>query len=283
MLFIALTWNKVNMNAKWSNRLISERIDSKNEGRRYAVRHFDDSLLTLPSMTTVLDETMPEEKRQVLNNWRKRVGEEEAEKIRVEATTKGENMHFYIEQELLNTKEALPQPPVPHFYKYKEGFLDANNVEAKLVEAPLYWYCPKEKIGFAGTVDLVAIVNGVLEVVDHKSSSRVKKEEWITDYKLQVSGYAKAIEYLYSVTIEQARINIATSRSFNCFSLSKDDLNKYWQEFYKRLKEYNFNKNFTKERITLDGDPGRDSKVILENGEVLYLPVKEVEVYHAKN
>ena len=51
----------------------------------------------LPSVTTVLDKTKPEEKKAALNEWRRRVGVENAQKITTEAANRGTRMHTYLE------------------------------------------------------------------------------------------------------------------------------------------------------------------------------------------
>ena len=51
----------------------------------------------VPSVTTILDKTKPAEKREALNNWKKRVGEAQAQAITTEAANRGTRMHAYLE------------------------------------------------------------------------------------------------------------------------------------------------------------------------------------------
>ena len=51
----------------------------------------------LPSVTTILDRTKPEEKRQALNEWKQRVGPAQAQQITTEAANRGTRMHTYLE------------------------------------------------------------------------------------------------------------------------------------------------------------------------------------------
>ena len=51
----------------------------------------------LPSVTTILDRTKPEEKKQALANWKRRVGEAQAQQITTEAANRGTRMHTYLE------------------------------------------------------------------------------------------------------------------------------------------------------------------------------------------
>ena len=52
----------------------------------------------LPSVTTILDATKSEESKRALQNWRNRVGHEQAQAITTEAANRGTRMHTYLEQ-----------------------------------------------------------------------------------------------------------------------------------------------------------------------------------------
>ena len=54
----------------------------------------------LPSVTTILSQTKSEEEKAALENWKKRVGYKEANRIKTEASTRGTSMHSYIEDYL---------------------------------------------------------------------------------------------------------------------------------------------------------------------------------------
>src|SRR5210317_2390214 len=51
----------------------------------------------VPSVTTILDKTKSEEKKQALRNWKKRVGEAKAQEIVTEAAGRGTRMHKWLE------------------------------------------------------------------------------------------------------------------------------------------------------------------------------------------
>ena len=69
-----------------------KRVDTP-EGRRYATPDGQ----KLPSVTTVLSATTPEEKKQALNEWRNRVGHKKAQEITTEAASRGTRMHKFLE------------------------------------------------------------------------------------------------------------------------------------------------------------------------------------------
>ena len=51
----------------------------------------------IPSVTTILSATQPEEKRKKLDEWRERVGYAEAAKVTQQAALRGTEMHFVLE------------------------------------------------------------------------------------------------------------------------------------------------------------------------------------------
>ena len=67
----------------------------------------------LPSVTTVLEKTKPEEKKQALNEWRKRVGHAQAQAITTEAANRGTRMHTYLEH-YVKTGEIKPAGTNPY-------------------------------------------------------------------------------------------------------------------------------------------------------------------------
>ena len=75
------------------------------------VRHYSIKQEKLPSVTTVLQDTQPQEKRDSLAAWRARVGEETAAKITEESASRGTAMHKILEKYIL-----------------EEGYLDLTNV-----------------------------------------------------------------------------------------------------------------------------------------------------------
>ena len=66
----------------------------------------------LPSVTTILDRTKPEESRIALANWKKRVGTERAQQITTEAANRGTRMHTFLEHYVRNG-EIRERPPNP--------------------------------------------------------------------------------------------------------------------------------------------------------------------------
>lgn len=218
----------------------AKQINSE-KGRYYKV-NVGGNIQNLYSVTTILSATKSEEDKASIKAWQDKVGLEEAERIKNEAAELGTQMHEYIEEYLYTSEDGLnlefPEfKDSKHYIQYRDAFLKPNNIEPLLIEGRVYWQS-SQGFGFAGSVDLVAKVNGELCIVDHKSSRKKKKREWIEDYELQVAAYTKAINKLYDLDIRKAFINVATAKSFESFELDEYDLKEAWGKFYKRMKQF---------------------------------------------
>ena len=137
-----------------------------------------------PSVTTVTGL----HSKQSIMEWRKKVGEEAANKISNRAATRGTRIHTLCES-YLRGESVEPDIFDQEIYKGLVPYLDKiNNIHA--LEDPLY----SDHLEVAGTVDCIAEYNGKLAVIDFKTSSKVKQRDWITGYFMQTSAYAVAFE-----------------------------------------------------------------------------------------
>lgn len=176
--------------------LESREIDGK---RFYAV---DDELY--PSVTTVLSQLS----KDGIKEWRARVGKDAADKITRTAASRGTKLHFMCEDYVNNKEDYLKDrmPTTIDLFKQIKTYLD-NNLEAVYaVEASLY----SKKLRAAGKCDLICRMHGVNCIVDYKSSSSLKKEEWIENYFLQETAYSIMVEELYQIPIYYIITLIAT-------------------------------------------------------------------------
>ena len=152
--------------------------DTRKSGRTY---HTPDGR-TFPSITTVLG---------ILSEagiaaWRKRVGEEEANRVGARASARGTLVHSIIERYLLNEDVTEFLPHIRQSLENVRPILDERLGTIYGLEVPLY----SSYLGLAGRVDCVAEFDGVPSIVDFKTSKRVKKKEYISNYFAQMAGYA---------------------------------------------------------------------------------------------
>lgn len=141
-----------------------------------------------PSVTTVFS-VLPTPH---IDEWKKRVGEEEAERISKRAAQRGTYIHEQCEY-LLQGGDKISKPGANVFSgmlylgQWKTFRPLVNQIgDVLALEAPLY----SDKLKVAGTVDCVGYWNGKLSIIDFKTSSRIKKHEDIDSYWMQCSAYS---------------------------------------------------------------------------------------------
>ena len=188
----------------------------------------------LPSVTTVLGRT---KNQQFLKDWKAKVGEQEAERIKNLSSRRGTAMHKFLEHHILGTGyddlTRIGQEAKPMAQKIiEEGLLPVEE-----------WYGSEVTLHYpglyAGSTDLVCNHNGLETIVDFKQANRPKKEEWIQDYYLQIAAYAMAHDYVYKSKIEQGVIMICTpDLYYQEFKIQGADLRSYKHQFLKRLDMY---------------------------------------------
>ena len=154
--------------------------ESTSSGRKYAAPNG----VRYPSVTTVLA-ILSEE---FIQRWRARVGKEEANKVSHRASTRGTAVHECIEKYLDNDENYAEgyMPNIIDNFKAVRPVLDERIGTIYLQEAALY----SEHLGLAGRVDCVGEFDGVLSIIDFKTSKKIKKKEWITNYFIQEAAYA---------------------------------------------------------------------------------------------
>ena len=170
-------------------------------GRQYKIPNGD----MYESVTTALGNQPG--KKEGLMEWRRRVGEAEANRISRKAAGRGTAVHQIIEDYLNNLEDPIKDkmPDAVVMFKQLQPILDKSISKVYMQEAPLWSY----KYRLAGRVDCVADIKGKLTVVDFKTSMKPKKREWVTDYFLQTAAYSHMIGEMYGDTVEQTVIFIA--------------------------------------------------------------------------
>ena len=192
----------------------------------------------LPSVTTILSDTKTQEKIQALNNWRNRVGKNNAQQITTEAANTGTSMHKKLEEYCLGTlKEPGSNPIQQQSYKMAQEIITKGLIhldEIWGIEVPLYY----EGV-YAGTTDLVGVWKGKLAIIDFKQTNKPKKEEWIDDYKLQLTSYGQAHDKLFNTKITTGVVLMC---SRNCeyqeFIIENDSFNEWSDKWWLRVEEY---------------------------------------------
>ena len=154
-----------------------------------------------PSITTVLSER----NKEGLVRWRQSVGNDVANNIMRTAAKRGTAVHTlvenYLDNEELSKQDVLP---LALFTLLKPSLDNINSI--RIQEGSLY----SNKWKVAGRVDCIAEYDGVLSVIDFKTSRQEKKEEWCENYFIQGSAYCEMYEERFGTPINQVVILIVT-------------------------------------------------------------------------
>ena len=200
----------------------------------HGARNYEVAGYRLPSVTTILGRTKD---TSFLNDWIKRKGRKEAERIKNQSATRGTAMHKYLENYVLGKG----------YEDLTELGQETKRMAEKVIEvglAPVSGYYGSEVTLYypglyAGSTDLVGVHNDKETIMDFKQANRPKKEEWIGDYKLQAAAYAMAHDQVHGSTIEQCVIMVCTpDLYYQEFKIDGLNLRKAKYDFLKRLDQY---------------------------------------------
>ena len=154
----------------------------------------------LISITTVISNY----KKEFFNEWRKRVGLEEAEKITKRSTSRGTDFHTLVENYLYNRDLPKVQELSEFLFEVAQPELDRiNNI--RTLEGSLY----SEVLGIAGTVDCISNFDDELAIVDFKTSAKPKPRQWIEGYFVQCAAYAAMLYELTGISVKKFVIIMA--------------------------------------------------------------------------
>ena len=200
-------------------------------------RHYDTGKEKLPSVTTILQATQSEEKKKSLADWAARIGDEAAEKIKSDAAERGTAMHKILEK-----------------YVLEQGYLDltnvgkqAHNMAIRVIEQGLCnvteYYgieCTLFYPGlYAGQTDMVGIHKEEEAIIDFKQTNKPKREEWITDYKLQLAAYAMAHNYMHKTNITKGVIMMCSKDNYyQEFVVAGEEFKKYQHKWLGKVSQY---------------------------------------------
>lgn len=127
-----------------------------------------------PSVSKILAETEPEHKKKALQQWIQRVGEEEANRIKVKAMERGKILDSYV-YNYYKTGDVQNKTLNNYFGQYK--FLA---IEKSLVS---------HEYKFNGRIDSILEKDGLTILTDWKTSNKPKIKKYLEDYEIQLGAY----------------------------------------------------------------------------------------------
>jgi hypothetical protein len=239
-----------------------ERVE-RHGHRYYQVTRDGEVIGTYPSMTTILGNTKD---KGGIDEWRDRVGHEEADRISNLSMNRGTIMHRLLElykglkgtpeerlQELkvitmtdeeVNQFNEDPMGKVwldagweffMKFWNHHEDFFD--RVVQVLAAEKFIW----SNKGYAGTLDNASeMVGNKILIIDYKNSRKPKRDEWIEDYFCQTAGYSVAFYERTGIVPTGCEIWIANELEDKpqIFTMTYNDMKYYFKEFMKRLRQF---------------------------------------------
>lgn len=193
----------------------------------------------LPSVTSILSQTMPDSKREGLKNWRENIGKVKSEKITRESAIRGTAVHKYVE-DFLRNRQNLSLLGDNSKEKQMADEIIENGIKNSLSEI---WGCeetlffPKK---FAGAADIIAgDYEGKSAILDIKSCSKPRQHSWNSEWYTQISAYILAHNKVYDTLIDKAVVLSCTKDLFfQKFSIEGEELKKYQDLFLNRLNEF---------------------------------------------
>jgi genome maintenance exonuclease 1 len=219
---------------------LDESVLPKNLGKKglnqNGIRIYQIDGINMPSVTSILG-NIPERKIKI-ESWRNAVGEKMANYISVSATNRGKTTHTLIENHLNNEDDKsvgiTAVTPLGLFRIVKPYLARIENIH--MLEEIIY----SKEIGVAGQVDCIAEYKGKLSVIDFKTSTKRRDEDYNYGNFLQCSAYAKMFEELYpDKKIEQTVILATCEDGFVQEWIHGEDKIKQHQElFYKHTKDF---------------------------------------------
>jgi len=209
------------------------RRETQANGKR---QYVGDDSIPVPSVTTVLSETGD---KTALLNWRKRVGDAEANRISQEAAGLGTKVHNAIEKYVLNEDYEIKGNN--HISIMAKNMLE-EMIEQGLSKVDELWGVEVGLIAaglYAGTSDAIGVYDGQDAIIDFKTAKKIKKREWIEDYFMQGCAYALAHNEMFGSNIQTVAIlMIDREGKYKDFVIEGEEFDEYCDKWSSRLADY---------------------------------------------
>ncbi len=149
-----------------------------------------------PSVTTITGQMT----KKAITEWRARVGEKVANEITTKAASRGTSIHKLCEHYVLGTMDDVKvMPSNKEMFDAMSKHLGDTLGVIKCVEGFLF----SDFLRSAGQVDCVGEYNGVMSVIDFKTSKKKKPEAWCQNYFVQEAAYSFMFEQMTGIQIPQ--------------------------------------------------------------------------------
>lgn len=196
------------------------------DGKRFYV---DGQGQKYPSVTTVTSLLT----REHIQLWRKRIGEEKADAISNRAARRGTSFHQLVEDYLRREKEFIEFDDIIQEGMFKGIRPVLDSIVPLALEAPLY----SVNLKMAGRVDCVGLFEDVLSIIDFKTSSKMKTDDQVTPWMIQMTAYAIMVEELTGIEVPEVNALVAVEGQAG-FQLFSGDPQNYVEQLWDLRKRY---------------------------------------------
>jgi genome maintenance exonuclease 1 len=214
-------------------------IDLKRETLNGSRKYMTPDGFAVPSVTTILEATKPEEAKKALANWRKSIGTKKANEITKESSGRGTRLHKWLE-DYINT--SIIGDPGSNPYSQQSHIMAKSIIDKGLSKCNEFWateaslYFPEM---YAGTTDLVGVHDSSEAIIDFKQTNKLKKREWIDDYFIQTVAYGTAHNEMFNTNIRKGVILMCSKdNEYQEFIIEGKEFDHYVNEWFKRLEQY---------------------------------------------
>lgn len=194
-------------------------------------RFYEVAGVLYPSVTTILQTTMPQEQQERLELWRQqqKTTESETTSSVYNAADRGTKIHSLIAAFLQGQPQDCPEELLEFWHPARKIVAALTNPVA--IEQAVY----HPILRYAGTLDLIALWQERLTIFDWKTSYRSKQAGWLGDAPLQVVAYKAAFEQLFEIKVEQAAVVVISPNRVQLFDIN---VAQYWDVWLQRLDAY---------------------------------------------
>lgn len=191
--------------------------NKKGIGRFYITPYGD-----FPSVTTVLGAY---EDKTWLQEWRARIGNDEADRITKESTDIGTYLHYLFECFLSNVEARKPETPEEK--KAEQLFKISKQKLTNIVNDVLYLETPvwSKELRVAGRFDCLCLSKDKkITLLDFKNSRKGKTKNEIDSYRQQLGFYTIMIKETLGIDVEISKIYMVNRDGFvQIFNFKKEE------------------------------------------------------------
>ena len=167
--------------------------------------------------------------------WRKRVGDEVADKMMREGAERGTTIHKFCETYLQNEPILIPENKISEYYTFKAMKPELNNLNNIWgLEIPMW----SDEYRLKGRCDCIAEYKTDLAMIDFKTSKKPKKREWLGGYFVQATAYVQMVKEQTGIDIKNIILMFGIT-NYNQCTIIQDKPENHIKELNRMNNEFN--------------------------------------------